>query len=754
MINRAKPPLTWRARLAWSVFRNGFPRQRPPAHRKQTAIPFMWPSWREGIPQWQIVDLQSYIDEGFNLNTLIYSAIMYKYRAIGIAKLRAYSGDPDNPDLLPPDHPLSKLVARPNPSMSWREYQGLQDVYLNLSGNAYGLLKRPRRGGLPDAMYPMRSDRVYIIPSDRGVKGYLYVPEGKGLQEGTPILPEDVSHVKLPNPGDPLEGMGYGLSPVSPMAQSADVDNMVTKFIKLFFEKGAVNSGLLKFDKPLDDDTVAGVKERWMEMYGSYENWTEIGVLDQGGDYQRIGMNFEEMSFETQDERNESRILGPFGVPPQLVSSRLGMKHSTYANWEEARRAFWEDTMTMEIGLFEDDYQYYLQSEDGGFVAFDLSEVPALRRNIPALVDAWVKLVSTGVPKNQAAQLLGLEVGDLPDGDVAYMPLNLIPVGSSALEAPETNVGAAEAEEDTREGGAKAVSEAAPAMAGKNGHGSNRKANYTPEQKAAHWKAVDKIATSWEKPFAEGARKAFEKDKREILALLTTTKAKAIQHKATVDWEDYLGDVEDYFIKAGPDNWRKVFIPLLRGVMPDQAKRWAVELGMAFDVENFFARDFLNNYVLKFATDINQTTKDIISMIIDQGQKEGWAIPTTQNHLESAFRQMAFGDVSPDDLEWYTERMIPYRSELIARDQTLRSSNAGNHELFNEWNVSKREWLTQIDGRQRDSHAEANGQIRGIDEPFDVGGYQMMFPGDDSLGADLAEIIQCRCSELPIVEGI
>jgi HK97 family phage portal protein len=453
-----KPSAIQRARVAWNVFRYGFPRS-PMARPASKQAPFMWPAWREGQAQWQIVDMQSYIDEGFNLNTLIYSAIMYKARAMASITLRAYTGDPDHPELLPPDHPLSKLVSRPNPSQSWREFQGVQDVYLNLTGNAYTFLERPKRGGLPIAMYPLRPDRMYIIPGSRAIKGFVYVPEGRAARDGIPMLPENISHVKLPNPGDPLEGMGYGLSPISPMAHSADVDNMVTKFLKLFFEKGAVIPGVLKFSVPLSDNVVAEVKERWQEMYGSYENWTDIGVLDQGGEYQRIGMNFDEMSFETQDERNETRILGPFGVPPILIGSRVGLARSTYANYEEARRACWEDTLVPESRLFEDDYQYYLQSDDGGFVAFDYSDVPALRRDTPAMVAAWVQLVTTGVPKNIASEIVGLEMGDLPDGDVVYMPLNLIPMGSGKPALPESNVGAAEAEEDTRQGGAKMLPE-------------------------------------------------------------------------------------------------------------------------------------------------------------------------------------------------------------------------------------------------------------------------------------------------------
>jgi hypothetical protein len=34
------------------------------------------------------------------------------------------------------------------------------------------------------------------------------------------------------------------------------------------------------------------------------------------------------------------------------------------------------------------------------------------------------------------------------------------------------------------------------------------------------------------------------------------------------------------------------------------------------------------------------------------------------------------------------------------------------------------------------------------DQPFSLDGGDMMFPGDDSLGADAGEIINCRCAGL------
>ena len=51
-----------------------------------------------------------------------------------------------------------------------------------------------------------------------------------------------------------------------------------------------------------------------------------------------------------------------------------------------------------------------------------------------------------------------------------------------------------------------------------------------------------------------------------------------------------------------------------------------------------------------------------------------------------------------------------------------------------------------IDGKERPSHNKADGQIVDINEPFNINGFQMDFPMDDSYDAPLTEILGCRCS--------
>ena len=59
----------------------------------------------------------------------------------------------------------------------------------------------------------------------------------------------------------------------------------------------------------------------------------------------------------------------------------------------------------------------------------------------------------------------------------------------------------------------------------------------------------------------------------------------------------------------------------------------------------------------------------------------------------------------------------------------------------------KRRWICTKDARTRLSHGMADGQtVTGTKQPFNVGGYEMMFPGDQSRGAPGHEIYNCRCT--------
>lgn len=728
-----KPGALTRLRAAVRFYKDGWRKfQMQPLQTKK--IPFIWPTWFNGQPQWQLINYEAYANEGFNANAIIYSAIMYKVRSITIAPLRAYTGTAEAPELLPPDHPLQSLCMRPNRFQSQSEFQAQATVYFNLSGNNYTFIDR--RADEILGLYNLRPDRVFIVPDQKRNQliGYYYVPEGRSYANGIPYLPQDIIHIKLPNPMDPLDGLGYGISPLSPAAHNGDVDNDLTKFFRLFFKAGAMPPGVLSYDVPMDNDDVSQARERWMEIYGGYENWKDVAVLDQGGTYERIGFTFEEMDVSSIDARNESRIVAPFGVPLNLIESRPVLVQSTYNNKAEDRKMFWEDTMTPELHWFETDYQYYLQSGDGAFVKFDLSQIPALSMDRKTEIEAFGRGYERGaVLVDEYRARLGLD--PMPEEEIIEEPESSITNGNMD-DQPE-------AEEQAEE-----------EIANTNGRVKKKSID-----RLKFWTKADKLARDYETEFSEAATNAFGEDQLHIEVIINDLNQDALDSRASLNWAAVQDELSRYFSKPALDNWRRQFALPLYQLMADRIRELNKELAKALvlipetkqgpTVADLLAQEWFNEYTIQFAQPINATTEEAIRRVIEQGLTEGWTVPQMQNNIKQVFEQWMTGSLTAEEFAWFADRMPDYRVEMIARTETIKALNTVSVRLYGEWGIEEHEWLATQDDRVRDDHAAADGQRVRLGTPFKVGGESLLYPGDPA--GSPGNIINCRCTTAPII---
>lgn len=86
----------------------------------------------------------------------------------------------------------------------------------------------------------------------------------------------------------------------------------------------------------------------------------------------------------------------------------------------------------------------------------------------------------------------------------------------------------------------------------------------------------------------------------------------------------------------------------------------------------------------------------------------------------------------------------------IAKTETNSLCELATLDGYYREGYKKKQWVSFIDKKTRDSHKVANGQIVPLDEPFSVGNSLMMFPQDSSLGASAKEIVNCRCIMRPV----
>lgn len=82
-----------------------------------------------------------------------------------------------------------------------------------------------------------------------------------------------------------------------------------------------------------------------------------------------------------------------------------------------------------------------------------------------------------------------------------------------------------------------------------------------------------------------------------------------------------------------------------------------------------------------------------------------------------------------------------WQAERIARTEVGSALNQASEVAVNELGIEvDKRWVAGMDGRERESHAQANGEIVGKDEVFSNG---LLYPHDPN--GDAEEVINCRC---------
>jgi len=100
------------------------------------------------------------------------------------------------------------------------------------------------------------------------------------------------------------------------------------------------------------------------------------------------------------------------------------------------------------------------------------------------------------------------------------------------------------------------------------------------------------------------------------------------------------------------------------------------------------------------------------------------------------------GSTLQDDIYWLSYR----RAEDIAKSEANTFLNYTDYADAKDRGYTKKQWLTMLDDKVRQTHSEVEGDTIGIDEVFQVGNSQMRFPHDLASSPDPKEVIGCRCA--------
>ena len=309
-----------------------------------------------GDPNWTRRSFPALAQEGFMRNPVVHRCV----RLIAEQAARVPLVVRENGQALS-DHPLLKLLRRPNPHQSGSEL--LEGVYafLQTAGNAY--LSAVLADGAVQGLFALRPDRVSVVAgADGWPSAYAYTVGGttRTLKLDTqPVA--SVLHVGLFHPLDDH----YGLAPLEAAQQSLDLHNAAAKWNKALLDNSARPSGALVYSAgagSLTNDQFSRLKGELEAAFQGAANAGRPMVLEGGLDWKSIGISPKDMDFIEAKHAAAREIALCFGVPPML----LGIPgDNTYSNLAEANKALWRQTIVPLVRRVTDDLSFWLSPAFG-----------------------------------------------------------------------------------------------------------------------------------------------------------------------------------------------------------------------------------------------------------------------------------------------------------------------------------------------------------------------------------------------------
>jgi predicted ABC-type ATPase len=161
--------------------------------------------------------------------------------------------------------------------------------------------------------------------------------------------------------------------------------------------------------------------------------------------------------------------------------------------------------------------------------------------------------------------------------------------------------------------------------------------------------------------------------------------------------------------------------------------------GVDFNLTSPMTQDILDGLGVR-AAQLGETLREPVAAAIARGWAQGLSVPETARLIARTLKPQ-----------------LAAKATMLARTDLIGMSNGAGQGVAKTLNeaakasnepppISTKQWLSSHDARVRDTHASADGQRVPIDQPYNVGGEPLMYPGDPS-GSN-AETINCRCTEL------
>lgn len=354
----------------------------------------------------------SLVSQGYQRNAAYFSCIETHAFTFPEPPLLVWESEDDSAKPIP-NHPLRRLLARPNLDQGEAELMATVIVWMAIGGNCYLHKLRNSRGqviGLrPYHDGVMRPEPAGADDAESWVARYWFRQRDGQEQE---VPREDVIHLKWPSP-DPVAPW-RGQAPILAAAREVDADNEATRYLGALLQNDAIPRTVITQSpqQALTPDEVKRMRAEYQQLHGG-DRRGGVAILEAGASIQRLGLNMAELDFSALHDIPEQRICAVLRVPSSVAG--LG-DDPTYSNSEEAWNRFTRDTRVPLWRAVSSEIQADLAPEFDTSVAvrFDLRRVAALQEDENARAQRVIAGFSAGLLGFRESRAL-FGVAEAPD---------------------------------------------------------------------------------------------------------------------------------------------------------------------------------------------------------------------------------------------------------------------------------------------------------------------------------------------------
>lgn len=378
---------------------------------------------REGQRAWTNWDTSAATKDGYKASAWVYRSISLRANAVSSVPFVVEKWNGESWERAP-EHPLQKLLDRPNPDMGQAELVRLMVTHLDLAGNAYWL--KIRDGvGKPAELWPMMPHEVApAAGASELISHYI-------LRGSTRIQQQDVVHIAYTNP----DSLILGQSPLQAAGKAVDVDNAAATWQKISMQNRGVPDGVFTLEDDLTPEQFEQAREQVATQYASQSNARAPWVVSRAK-WQQMSLAPAELDFIATRENAREEIGVVFGTAEMLAS----LSSANRASAAEVRKSFWLDTITPLLEELTAAMSAALLPEYQGEnirITYDTSGVAALRQDEKETLEIIKGYWAMGVPLNTLLQRFGTGFDEVEGGEIGYLPSGVLPVGFSDMPTEE-----------------------------------------------------------------------------------------------------------------------------------------------------------------------------------------------------------------------------------------------------------------------------------------------------------------------------